>query len=121
MEFGWLFWVRRRNTGVTSALLLWLQKQTIVDCLAPRRGDVMRANAGEGDAASPTRRTRAEAFLQPGPAIGIVRPQGQFFQQQRHVVRNRKARRIDRSAERRGPDPPQEPSAELQPVEPQRR
>jgi hypothetical protein len=46
---------------------------------------------------SPTRRrTRAEAFRQPGLAIGIVRPQ--LLQQQGHVaIRNCKARRIDRS------------------------
>jgi hypothetical protein len=49
-----------------------------------------------------------------GSAIGIVRPQGQLFQQQREVaIRNCIARRIDRSGERRGPDPPQEPSVKL--------
>ena len=36
-------------------------------------------------------------------------------------IRNYKAGRIDRSGERRVPEPPQEPSAELKPVEPQRR
>jgi hypothetical protein len=45
-----------------------------------------------------------------------------LFQQQGHIgIRNCKARRIDRSGERRGPDPPQEPSAELARLEPQRR
>ena len=64
----------------------------------------------------------AEAFLQPGPAMGIVRPHGQLFQQRRHVaIRYRKAAQIDRSGEWRGPDPPQEPSAELKRLEPQRR
>jgi hypothetical protein len=44
-----------------------------------------------------------------------------LFQQRRHVaIRNRKGRRIDRSGERRGPDPPQEPRSKLRPVEPQR-
>jgi len=36
-----------------------------------------------------------------GPAIGIVRPQGQLFQQQGHVaIRNRKGRRINRDERR---------------------
>ena len=53
-------------------------------------------------------------LLQPGPAIGIVRHQRQFFQQQGHIgIRNCEVGRIDRSGERRGPDPPQEPSAKL--------
>src|SRR5258707_448577 len=58
---------------------------------------------------------------QSGPAIGIVRPEGQLFQQQGHVaIRNRKGRRIDRD-ERMASEPLPEPFPELKPVEPQRR
>ena len=58
----------------------------------------------------------------PVPRSASSALKGNPFSSKRHVaIRNRKARRIDRSGERRGPDPPQEPSAELKPVEPQRR
>ena len=62
------------------------------------------------------------AFLQSGPAIGIVRSQGQPFQQKRHVaIRNRKGRRIDRSGERPVSEPLPKPIPHRNPVEPQRR
>jgi hypothetical protein len=44
-----------------------------------------------------------------------------LFQQGGQIgIRNCEAGRINRSGERRGPEPPQEPSPELKPVQPQR-
>ena len=55
-------------------------------------------------------------------AIGIVRHQRQFFQQQGHIgIRNCEAGRIDRSGERRILEPPPKPSSQRKRVEPQRR
>jgi hypothetical protein len=60
-------------------------------------------------------------LLQPGPAIGIVRPQRQFIQQGGNIgIRNCEAGRIDRSGERRILEAPPKPSSQLKPVEPQR-
>ena len=54
------------------------------------------------------------SFLQPGPAIGIVRSHGQPLQQKRHIaIRNRKGRRIDRGGERPASEPSPQPIPEL--------
>jgi hypothetical protein len=64
----------------------------------------------------------AEAFLQPGPAIGIVRPQRQCFQQGGKIaIRNCEAAQIDRSGERPISEPLPKPIPHRNPVEPQRR
>jgi hypothetical protein len=83
---------------------------------------VGRADArllGDGD--QQTANTGGSAS-QPGPAIGIVRPQGQFIQQGGNIgIRNCEAGRIDRSGERRILEPPPKPSSQSKLVEPQRR
>ncbi|MET4346520.1 hypothetical protein [Bradyrhizobium sp. RT9a] len=63
---------------------------------------------------------QAIAVLQSGPAIGTVRPQRQFFQQQGNIgIRNCEGGRINRD-QRRLSEPTPEPSAQLQLVEPHR-
>ena len=60
-------------------------------------------------------------FYSPVPPSASSALKGNIQQGSNIPIRNCEAGQIDRSRERRIPEPPQKPSAELKPVKPQRR
>ncbi|MGY4434854.1 hypothetical protein ACVWWO_007331 [Bradyrhizobium sp. F1.13.1] len=97
------------------------QIQPVIDpasaCVAPNDGPF----ADDGMRGRVCLRVLAAVGLVPvRPGGSIARRFARRAHEKGHIdLGNRKARRIDGSRERRGPDPPQEPSSKFQPVKPQ--